>query len=280
MPELPEVETTCRGITPHILGKKISQIIIRQHQLRWPVNDDLPQTLIGQSIQQVNRRAKYLLLKVQSGTIIIHLGMSGSLRIVSALQEIGKSGTPDLPGKHDHIDFVFTDSTALRFNDPRKFGAVLWTTAPINTHSLIKKLGPEPLSADFNGDMLYHQANNRKKPVKSFIMDAHIVVGIGNIYASESLFMAGIHPCRQAGRISLKRYQKLADSIKTVLQQAITQGGTTLRDFVNEQGKPGYFQQSLLVYGRVNQPCLHCSYPIKQCKIAQRSSYFCSHCQS
>lgn len=271
MPELPEVETTCRGIMPHIRGKKISRVIIRQQQLRWPVADDLPQILSGQIVLQVKRRAKYLLLETATGSLIIHLGMSGNLRIVN---------TQLKPGKHDHIDFVFADGVILRLNDPRRFGAVLWTTAPTNQHPLLESLGPEPLSTDFNGQLLYHLARQRKITVKSFIMNSHIVVGVGNIYASESLFMAGILPSRQAGRISLQRYQQLADSIKNVLKQAIDQGGTTLRDFVNAQGKPGYFQQSLHVYGRANQPCLQCSSPIKQIKIAQRASYFCSHCQS
>lgn len=271
MPELPEVETTCCGITPHILGKRIRNVIVRQQQLRWPVPTELQQILSGQSVHHVKRRAKYLLLETLTGTVILHLGMSGSLRIVTSQQKTGK---------HDHIDFVFADDTVLRFNDPRKFGAVLWTPEPISGHPLFEKLGPEPLSDDFNGDTLYHQANKRKMAVKSFIMDGHIVVGVGNIYANESLFMAGIHPSRQAGRISLKRYQKLAASIKIVLEKAIAQGGTTLRDFVNEQGKPGYFQQSLYTYGRANQPCLHCSTPIKQVKIGQRASYFCSQCQS
>ncbi|WP_305906868.1 bifunctional DNA-formamidopyrimidine glycosylase/DNA-(apurinic or apyrimidinic site) lyase [Methylomarinum sp. Ch1-1] len=270
MPELPEVETTCRGITPHILGKPISEVTVRQARLRWPVPAQLPQLLIGLRFKQIKRRAKYLLLKTDKGTVIMHLGMSGSLRIVSRDQA---------PGKHDHIDIVFADDTVLRFNDPRRFGAMLWSVAPTD-HPLLAKLGPEPLSSDFNGEYLYRQARNRKMTVKSLIMDGHIVVGVGNIYACESLFIAGIHPSRQAGRISLRRYQKLAEAIKTVLRRAIEQGGTTLRDFVNEKGNPGYFQQSLFVYGRANQPCRRCGAPIRQVKIAQRASYFCSCCQT
>ncbi len=271
MPELPEVETTCRGISPHITGKKITNVIIRQTQLRWPITENLRDLLIGSIIQNVSRRAKYCLLETNtSETVIIHLGMSGSLRIVTTEQK---------PGKHDHVDFVFTDSTVLRFNDTRRFGAILYTAEPIQQHKLISQLGLEPMSKQFTGAHLHKQAKNRKTTIKSFIMDGHNVVGVGNIYASEALFMAGIHPARQAGRISLKRYQQLAECIKIVLQQAIEQGGTTLRDFVNAQGNPGYFQQSLAVYGRAAQECMQCSTTIKQLKIAQRASYFCPNCQ-
>ncbi len=271
MPELPEVETTCRGIRPHISGKTIAKVVIRQKQLRWPITENLPENLSGLIIENVDRRAKYLLLKTNTvNTVMIHLGMSGSLRIVNA--ELA-------PGKHDHVDFVFTDATVLRYNDTRKFGSILLTSKPINQHKLIRSLGPEPLSDGFTGRHLYDLSKNRKSLVKSFIMDSHNVVGVGNIYASESLFMAGIHPARQAGRISLKRYQNLAACIKIVLQQAIEQGGTTLRDFVNEQGNPGYFQQSLAVYGRTGNACIQCVSDIKQIKIAQRASFYCSYCQ-
>ena len=271
MPELPEVETTCSGISPHITGKTIANVIVRQSQLRWPIPKNLPELLIGNIIHNVSRRAKYILLKTNTAeTVILHLGMSGNLRIVNKQQK---------PGKHDHVDFVFTDGTILRFNDTRKFGAILSTSEPIHQHKLISQLGPEPLSEQFTGKHLHTLSKNRKATVKSFIMDGHNVVGVGNIYASESLFMAGIHPARQAGRISLKRYQKLAKCIKTVLQLAIEQGGTTLRDFVNEQGQPGYFQQSLSVYGRANEACKQCDSAIKQLKIAQRASYFCPICQ-
>ncbi len=271
MPELPEVETTCNGIRPHIVGKVITDIIIRQKQLRWPITDNLRELLIGQAIASVSRRAKYCLLKTNnSETVIIHLGMSGSLRITDS----------NYPAKkHDHVDFIFNDKTILRFNDTRRFGAILATSEPIEQHKLIRQLGPEPLTDLFTGSHLYSLSRNKKSTVKSFIMDGHNVVGVGNIYASESLFMAGILPTRQAGRISLKRYQKLAECIKIVLQQSIDQGGTTLRDFVNEQGKPGYFQQSLAVYGRSGEQCTKCSHPIQHLKIAQRASYFCSCCQ-
>lgn len=271
MPELPEVETTCNGIKPHIVDKTIADVIIRQKQLRWPISDNLAELLKEQIISQVNRRAKYILLVTNcADTVIIHLGMSGNLRICNQDQS---------PGKHDHVDFVFTDGTVLRFNDTRRFGSIHCTSKPISEHKLIQKLGPEPLSEAFTGSHLHKKSKNRTAKVKSFVMDGHNVVGVGNIYASEALFMAGIHPSRQAGKISLKRYQLLASCIKKVLQQAIDQGGTTLRDFVNEQGNPGYFQQSLRVYGRANEECVKCSSTINQIKIAQRASFFCSNCQ-
>ncbi len=272
MPELPEVETTCREISPHIKEKTIIQVVIRQKQLRWPIPDDLEKLLDQSVVAHVFRRAKYILIENETvHTLIIHLGMSGSLRIVSL---------DVLPKKHDHVDFIFSDNTVLRYNDPRKFGAILFTDKPVIQHKLIQHLGVEPLSEQFSGDHLYQLSKNKKMAVKSFIMDGHIVVGAGNIYANESLFMAGIHPTRQAGRISLKRYQLLAQCIKEVLQKAINQGGTTLRDFVNEQGKPGYFQQSLSVYGRANEQCKNCSSLIKSVKIAQRASYYCPSCQT
>ncbi len=270
MPELPEVETTCRGIAPHIEGQTVKQVIVRQAKLRWPVPETLSQTLTGLRIQSVSRRAKYLLFSTGSGTVLLHLGMSGSLRIMA---------TGQAAGKHDHVDFVFNDGTVLRFNDPRRFGAVLWTPEPVAEHQLLKDLGPEPLLADFDGKLLYALSRKRKTAVKSFIMDSHIVVGVGNIYANEALFMAGIQPTRQAGKVSLPRYRKLAECIRAVLQHAIEQGGTTLRDFVNEAGKPGYFQQQLRVYGRAGLPCVSCNQPLTEIRIANRSTVFCAACQ-
>lgn len=270
MPELPEVETSRRGIAPHIEGKTFKAVIIRQPRLRWPVPDSLKKTLPGLRLDSVERRGKYLLLKTRQGTLILHLGMSGNLRITTPEQA---------PGKHDHVDFIFDDNTVLRLNDQRKFGAVLWSSDPIDRHPLLATLGPEPLSDAFNGDYLLQRAAKRSLPVKSLLMDSHIVVGVGNIYASESLFMAGILPTRPAGEISLREYLQLAEAVKTVLQMAIDKGGTTLRDFTDAQGKPGYFQQALRVYGRVDQPCLTCEEPVQQIKIGQRTSYFCSVCQ-
>lgn len=270
MPELPEVETTRRGIAPHIEGQTLAEVIIRQPKLRWPVPENLTQTLTGLTIQSVSRRAKYLLLHTHAGTLLMHLGMSGSLRIIT---------TGQAAGKHDHIDFIFTDNTLLRFNDPRRFGAVLWTHEPPTQHPLLKNLGPEPLLPEFDGKLLYTLSREKKTPVKSFIMDSHIVVGVGNIYANEALFMAGIHPARQAGKIALSRYQKLAECIRIILRQAIEQGGTTLRDFVNEAGKPGYFQQQLNVYGRAGFPCTHCQHPLSEIRINNRTTVFCKACQ-
>jgi len=269
MPELPEVETTCRGIAQHICRQTITNVFVRQPRLRWPVAETLPDILIGQTVLSVQRRAKYLLLTTQNGTLLIHLGMSGSLRVVT---------DNAAAGKHDHIDIVFADSV-LRFNDPRRFGAVLWTSEPIQEHTLLRNLGPEPLLDDFDGTYLYMLSRNRKVPVKLFIMDSHNVVGVGNIYANEALFMAGIDPKRHAGRIALARYERLAECIRTVLTDAITQGGTTLRDFVNSDGKPGYFQQQLRVYGRSGLPCRNCEASLSQVRLANRSTVFCRFCQ-
>jgi formamidopyrimidine-DNA glycosylase len=270
MPELPEVETTVRGIAPHIEGQVVKQVVVRQPQLRWPVPLNLDEMLVNVGIRSVTRRAKYLLFATDVGTLILHLGMSGSLRILPEGQAANK---------HDHIDFIFNNGTVLRYNDPRRFGAVLWTASPATEHNLLKDLGPEPLLPDFDGIHLYQQARRRKVPVKSLIMDSHVVVGVGNIYANEALFMAGIHPSRHAGKISLPRYQRLADCIKAVLQSAIQQGGTTLRNFVNEAGNPGYFKQQLCVYGRAGHPCQNCLHPLSEIRITNRTTVYCSHCQ-
>ncbi len=270
MPELPEVETTRRGIEPHIKHKKITSVIIRQKKLRWPIPTTIVDKLPGLTIRQVKRRAKYLLLETSQGTLIIHLGMSGSLRVLQA-------GIP--AGAHDHFDLVMGEQ-CLRLRDPRRFGAVLWTQSDIAKHKLIKPLGPEPLSEDFSSQYLFEQSRNRSVAIKNLIMNSHIVVGVGNIYASESLFMAGIHPKRKAGRISAKRYEKLVQAIKSVLTQAIKQGGTTLKDFSNEEGKPGYFAQQLQVYGRKGEACYQCDAPIQQITLGQRSTYYCPHCQT
>lgn len=270
MPELPEVETTLRGIEPHISGQIITEIIIRNKNLRWPVPASLKKNLPGLKLEQLQRRGKYLLLQTKKGSMILHLGMSGSLRI-------NEENTP--PEKHDHIDLVFNNGKILRFRDPRRFGCLLWTNKPVEQHKLIKLMGPEPLSADFDGDYLYEKSRGRKSNVKAFIMDSKIVTGVGNIYASEALFSAGILPTRQAGRVSRERYQQLADCIKVVLSEAIKQGGTTLKDFTREDGQPGYFKQSLKVYDRAGQNCLQCQQTIKQKTLSQRSTYYCSHCQ-
>jgi len=270
MPELPEVETSRRGIAPYILQQTVSEVIIRQKKLRWPIPASLKTQLVKQTIQQVERRAKYILLRTDAGTVILHLGMSGSLRITD-------KNTP--AEKHDHLDICFSNKKILRLRDPRRFGAVLWTKADPLQHKLLIKLGPEPLSADFSAEYLYQASRKRRVAIKTLIMNSHIVVGVGNIYASESLFQAGINPKSSAHRISLARYQKLVTGIKKILQLAIKQGGTTLRDFTQQDGKPGYFQQALAVYARSGEPCIQCAQPIKQITQAQRSTFYCSQCQ-
>jgi formamidopyrimidine-DNA glycosylase len=269
MPELPEVETTCRGIRPHLCGKTVLAVTIRERRLRWPV-DPAIDLLVGQTCRSVERRAKYLLLRTDTGTAIVHLGMSGSLRVVK----------PDLPArKHDHVLITLDSGLELRFHDPRRFGAWLWTFTDPLQHPLLQKLGPEPLSADFNGTYLHQHCRGRKKTIKETLMDASVVVGVGNIYASESLFYAGIHPTRAAGRISIQRMHQLVDAIKAVLKRSIEQGGTTLRDFLREDGSPGYFRQQLAVYERKGQACHECGHPIRHRILGQRSTYFCPHCQ-
>ncbi len=270
MPELPEVETSRRGIEPHILKQTVSEVIIRQKQLRWPIPATLKKQLIKQQIQQVERRGKYILLRTGAGTVILHLGMSGSLRITD-------KNTP--AEKHDHLDICFKHKKILRLRDPRRFGSVLWTKADPLKHRLLIKLGPEPLSTDFNAEYLYSASRNRKIAIKTLLMNSHIVVGVGNIYASESLFQAGINPKCTAHKISMARYQKLVTAVKNILQLAIKQGGTTLKDFTHEDGKPGYFQQTLAVYGRAGEPCIQCGNNIKQFTQAQRSTFYCSQCQ-
>ncbi len=269
MPELPEVETTCRGIAPHITGKRVTRVIVRNPNLRWPVSGRLVKDLSGQTINAVSRRAKYLLLQTDAGTAILHLGMSGSLCLVKSTAAVGK---------HDHVDIVF-GKTALRLTDPRRFGSLHWTRRPPGQHRLISPLGPEPLADTFTGDYLYEASRNRKVAIKQFIMNSHIVVGIGNIYASEALYMAGIHPQRAAGKISRKKSRLLAEVIKEVLNDSIAQGGTTLRDFVNGDGKPGYFKQQLNVYGKAGEPCISCQVAIREIRQGQRSSFYCPKCQ-
>lgn len=269
MPELPEVETTRRGIEPHLLNQRVIQVIVRHPRLRWPIPEDLDIRLSGQSILAVERRAKYLMIHAEVGTLLCHLGMSGSLRLVPA----------DTPAeKHDHVDIVLESGQALRYTDPRRFGAMLWTHDPLN-HQLLSKLGPEPLLPEFDGKRLFDCSRKRSMAVKPFIMDNAVVVGVGNIYASEALFKAGIDPRREAKSISRARYDKLADEIKKVLAYAIERGGTTLRDFVGGDGKPGYFQQELFVYGRADQPCKVCGSLLKDIKLGQRASVYCPRCQ-
>ena len=270
MPELPEVETTRRGIEPHIINQTIKNVAVRQRSLRWPIPKQLELKARNQKIESVERRGKYLLLRLNTGTIILHLGMSGSLRICTA---------NTAAEKHDHVDFVFDNNKILRLRDPRRFGAVLWTTSTPEKHKLLAPLGPEPLGDGFNGEYLFEQSRKRSASIKSLIMNSHIVVGVGNIYACESLYIAGINPKRKAGSLSLVRCEKLVSAIKQVLANSITQGGTTLRDFIRENGEPGYFAQKLLVYGRAGEACAKCGRPIKQINQHQRSTFYCTKCQ-
>ena len=270
MPELPEVETTRRGIAPSLEGRRITRVVIRERRLRWPVPRGLDKKLEGRRVTGVRRRAKYLLIDTDGGTLIAHLGMSGSLRVLG----------PDAALiDHDHVDLVLDSGRILRFNDPRRFGCLLWTEDDPERHSLLASLGPEPLEPGFDGDYLWRRARGRRVGIKLFIMNAAIVVGVGNIYASEALFRAGIRPSTPAHRVSRARMAALAGAIRDVLGEAIRVGGTTLRDYVNPDGLPGYFRQRLFVYERAGQPCRRCGSPIRHLVQGQRSTYWCPTCQ-
>lgn len=269
MPELPEVETTRRGIAPHLINRRVTGVEIRQPRLRWPIPDALPELILHQPLLDIQRRGKYLLLQFAPGTGLIHLGMSGSLRIVS-------KGVA--PGPHDHFDLQFGE-VILRYCDPRRFGCLLWVEGNVAEHVLIHHLGPEPLTDAFTADYLYQRSRKRTQAVKQFLMDSKIVVGVGNIYANEALFMAGIKPIRKAGTLTRKHCEALVRDIKFVLQRSIDQGGTTLRDFVGGDGKPGYFKQELLVYGRGGEACTLCSKPLKEVRMNDRTTVYCVTCQ-
>lgn len=324
MPELPEVETTRRGLAEHLIGATITAVIIRNPKLRWPIPKNLAKLLCGQTILSLNRRAKYLLADCGNGTLILHLGMSGSLRILpagtpSSISARGMSGASpqlrsDPPATHDHFDLVLDNGKLMRLRDPRRFGAVLWHQGDATTHPLLAKLGPEPLEEicqpnwidcavardcalssrialaptmleqpvvqpRFNAHYLYQATRGRNVSIKQFIMDNHVVVGVGNIYANESLFRSGIKPQLPAGKLSLPRCEKLVSEIRATLAEAISQGGSSLRDFVNASGQPGYFQQNYWVYGRAGESCRKCGAMIKQIKQGQRSSFYCGNCQ-
>lgn len=269
MPELPEVETTLRGIAPHVIGQKVTEIVIRQPRLRWPITAGLAELVTGRRLVNAARRGKYLLLDFGNGHALIHLGMSGSLRIVN---------TDEPPSFHDHFDLVFGQH-ALRYCDPRRFGCLLWIDGEPERHKLLADLGPEPLTDRFTADYLYERTRKRNLAIKQFIMDSKIVVGVGNIYANESLFMAGIKPIRKTGSLTRKNCADLVRDIKFVLQRSIDQGGTTLRDFVGGDGKPGYFKQQLLVYGRGGEPCTLCKKPLKEVRMTDRTTVYCVDCQ-
>ena len=273
MPELPEVETTRAGLAPHVEGRRVQALVLRRPDLRWPIPPEVAEQLPGQRIEAVRRRAKYLLLDTAAGSALLHLGMSGSLRVLPA-------GTP--VRAHDHVDIVLGGTRAgpqvLRFNDPRRFGCLLWQPAG-QVHPLLRGLGPEPLSDAFDGDYLSARSRGRSAPVKTFLMDQRIVVGVGNIYAAEALHAAGISPLRAAGRVSRERYRLLAGAVKRILAHAIARGGTTLRDFLAPDGAPGYFEQELSAYGRGGEPCPRCGRPLRQASIGQRATVWCGHCQ-
>lgn len=269
MPELPEVETTRRGLAPHLTGRTVRRVVLRRPDLRWPIPPKVEVLLPGQRIDGVRRRAKYLLLDTAAGSALVHLGMSGSLRLAPP-------GTP--VRAHDHFDLELEGGRSLRFNDPRRFGCLLWQP-PGETHPLLAALGPEPLAAEFDGDYLWARSRGRRAPVKAFLMDQRVVVGVGNIYAVEALFMAGISPLRAAGRISRQRYRDLAAAVQQILLAAIERGGTTLRDFLAPDGAPGYFEQELSTYGRGGDPCTRCGRPLKQAAIGQRTTVWCGRCQ-
>ena len=270
MPELPEVETTRRGLAPHLEGQRIEAVVIRHPMLRWPVPQQLINLLPGQRIRQIQRRGKYLLFDTEAGWLMVHLGMSGSLRVVPAT-------TP--PEKHDHFDLVLRSGQAMRLRDPRRFGAVLWAGEDVMQHKLLVVLGVEPLTADFSAEKLYQATRGRTAAIKLVLMDSHLVVGVGNIYANEALFAAGINPKTCANRLSLARLQRLVTSVNEILARAIVAGGSSLRDFVKTDGEPGYFQQEYAVYGRTDAPCRHCKRPIKQIRQGQRSTFYCTVCQ-
>ena len=274
MPELPEVETTRRGLAPHVEGHRIQAVTLRRPDLRWPIPPEVAHELPGQRIDAVRRRAKYLLMDTAAGSAVLHLGMSGSLRVLPATTPVGA---------HDHVDIVLDgergrSGRVLRFTDPRRFGCLLWQ--PVGqVHPLLQGLGPEPLSDAFDGDYLFALSRGRRAPVKTFLMDQAVVVGVGNIYAAESLFRAGISPLRAAGKVSRERYAALADAVKDILAYAITRGGTTLRDFLSPDGAPGYFEQELSAYGRGGEACPRCGRAMKQATIGQRTTVWCGHCQ-
>lgn len=270
MPELPEVETTLRGLAPHLTGQIVTEVCIRNAQLRWPVPHNLPKLLRGQTVRELQRRAKYLLMRFDHGTLILHLGMSGSLRVLN-------SHVP--PDKHDHFDLVMENGTIMRLRDPRRFGAVLWHRGEPGGHPLLARLGPEPLQGGFDADYLYRATRKRSAAIKLVIMDNQVVVGVGNIYANEALFRAGIKPQLAAGRLSHARCKKLVSEIRATLGEAIKAGGSSLRDYVDSDGKQGYFQQHYWVYGRANEACRQCGSAIKQIRQGQRSSFYCPVCQ-
>jgi len=270
VPELPEVEITRRGLVPHLVGRRVETVVVRNRNLRWPIARNLGTCISGCTVRTVERRAKYLLIGCSSGWLIVHLGMSGSLRVLP-------HATP--AGKHDHFDLVLDSGMSARLTDPRRFGAVLWKAQDPLAHPLLADLAPEPLSAEFDAGWLHARTRGRSAAIKTVLMDSHTVVGVGNIYASESLFRAGIHPTTTAGKISRERCDRLVRAIRETLNAAIDAGGSTLRDFVGSDGKPGYFQQNYYAYGRSGEPCRVCGKAIRLLRQGQRATFYCPRCQ-
>ena len=271
MPELPEVETTRRGILPATKGRSVSAVVLRERRLRWPIDPALPSLITGRLLENIERRAKYLLFRFANGTLLVHLGMSGSLRLIE--------GAPPPPRKHDHVDLVFEGGALLRYHDPRRFGCMLWIEGDASAHPLLRDLGPEPLEEAFDGAVLFRASRGRRSAVKQLLMDGTVVVGVGNIYASEALFRAGIDPRRAAGKVSAARYEALASAVREVLGESVATGGTTLRDYVDSNGRPGEFALRLNVYGREGEACPRCAAAIRQERLGQRSTFFCIGCQ-
>jgi len=270
MPELPEVETTRRGVAPHVERQKVTAVRVYDHRLRWPVPRDLPRRLIGRSVERVDRRSKYLLFRIGADTLLIHLGMTGSLRIFT-----------DPPPKetHDHVDLEFANGVVLRYRDPRRFGAMLWSPGAAGEHRLLARLGVEPSAPEFDGAYLYRSMRARTAAIKLVLMDSHVVVGVGNIYANESLFRAGIRPDRAANRVGRARLARLAMTVRDTLAEAIAKGGSTLRDYVDSRGEPGHFQLDYYVYGRNGEPCRICGTSIRMRRLGSRATYYCIRCQ-
>ena len=270
MPELPEVETTRRGLAPHVERQKVTAVRLYDRRLRWAVPQDLPQKLVGRTIDRIDRRGKYLLFQMGPDTLIVHLGMSGSLRAYQ--------GRPT-KGAHDHVDIEFGNGVVLRYHDPRRFGAILWSPRSPHAHPLLASLGPEPFAAEFNAEYLHRATRNRSAAIKLALMDNRLVVGVGNIYANEALFRAGIRPTRPANRIARARFERLVAAVQETLTEAIAKGGSTLRDYVDSAGEPGYFQLVYFVYGRTGEPCRVCGTTVRSTRLGGRSTTYCHACQ-
>jgi formamidopyrimidine-DNA glycosylase len=270
MPELPEVETTRRGVAPHVERQKVTAVRVYDHRLRWPVPRDLPRRLVGRKVDRVERRSKYLLFRIGVDTLLVHMGMTGSLRVFT---------DPPPRETHDHVDLEFANGVVLRYRDPRRFGAFVWSPGKAGDHRLLARLGVEPFAPEFDDAYLHRAMRGRRAAIKLVLMDSHVVVGVGNIYANESLFRAGIRPDRAANRVGRARLARLAMAVRDTLAEAIAKGGSTLRDYVDSRGEPGYFQLDYYVYGRKGEPCRICGTPIRASRLGSRATYYCIRCQ-